>query len=115
VLPSSGYELVMPKRTLSLPFHVIRFSDCHRTTARLSSVAAGFGGNRLDVKRRVCVAGGSSPYGVALWPIVTADRHLMALKSIVRVANSRWQQRAACSLLQSVHFHTQSSKGIQVT
>ena len=114
VPPSSGYELVKPTRTLSFPFHVISVSVCHRTTARLSSVAAGFGVNRLDVKRRVCCVG-HSPYTAALSRIVTADRHLMALKSIVRAAHSRWQQRAACSSLQSVPFRTDSSKRIQVT
>ena len=106
VPPSSGCKLVMPTRTLSFPFNATSTSDCHRTTAPLSSVAAGFGVNRLDVKRRRCGGGRHSPNIAALSRIVTAGRHLMALQSIVRVAHSRWQQRAACSSLQSVQFHT---------
>jgi hypothetical protein len=61
------------------------------------------------------MAAGTAPNTAALSRIVMADRHLMALKSIVRVAHSRWQQRAACSSLQSVPFRTDSWKGTQVT
>lgn len=54
--PSSGCKLVMTTRTLSFPFHAISVSACDRTTASLSSVAVGFGVNRLDVKTKgVCV------------------------------------------------------------
>jgi hypothetical protein len=52
VPPSSGCSRVMPARTLSFPFHAMSVSDCHRTTALLSPVTAGFGFKSIRRKKK---------------------------------------------------------------
>jgi len=103
VPPSSGCSLVMPTRTLSFPFHAITVSDCHRITAPLSPVAAGFGLNRLDVKRRTH-GGGDRP----LHSGFISDRDGRPTFDVCkgRSACCSQQMAAACSMLQSVPFHT---------
>jgi hypothetical protein len=111
VPPSSGCNLIIPTLTLSLPFHAISISDCHRNNRATEPYGGRIWRKSIRHKKGRVRSGWHSPYTSALSQIVTAGRHLMALKSLVRVGHSRWQQRAACTSLHSVPLPTDSSEG----